>query len=113
MPKKVSRQGNYKVGYGKPPKHTRFAPGHSGRLKRRPKPKDLRTVLLDALSERVSINENGERKQITKLEAITKQLVNKAAGGHVRAIRYLNELLRDSDNDSGPPVYFEVIDDAA
>lgn len=112
MPKNSNGRGNYEVGYGKPPKHTRFAPGHSGHLKRRPKPKDLRTVLLNALNERVSITENGERKRITKLEAITKQLVNKAAGGEVQAIRYLNEQLRGSDDDSGPPTYFKVTDGA-
>ncbi len=113
MSKNSNRRGDYEIGYGKPPKHTRFAPGHSGHHRRRPKPKDLRTVLLNALYERVNIIENGERKRITKWEAINKQLVNKAAAGEVGAVKYLSEQLRDSDDAGGPPIYFKVIDDDA
>ena len=38
--KKTNRkgaEGNHEVGYGKPPKHTRFKPGQSGNSKGRPK----------------------------------------------------------------------------
>ena len=44
----------YEVGYGKPPKHTRFQPGQSGNPRGRPKgTKNLKTDLEEELSERV------------------------------------------------------------
>jgi hypothetical protein len=44
---------------------------------------------LKALSEPVVVNERGERKRITKGEAIIKQLVNKGASGDARSIQLL------------------------
>jgi len=41
------------------------------------------------LGEIVVVNENGRRKEITKLEAAVKQLVNKAASGDLRALSQL------------------------
>ena len=43
--------------------------------------------MLDALSETVVVNENGQRKQIIKAEAMIKQLVNKEASGDARSIQ--------------------------
>jgi hypothetical protein len=40
------------------------------------------------------INENGQRKTVTKFEAATKQLVNKAASGDLGASRQLFTLLQ-------------------
>ena len=77
----------YAVGYGKPPSHSRFKPGASGNPNGRPKGSlNLITVLQKALHEMVTINENGKRKRITKLEATMKQLTNKAATGDMRAM---------------------------
>ena len=83
-----------RVGYGNPPKHTRFKKGASGNPQGRPKGTlNLATVLARTLREKVIINENGERKVITKLEAAVKQLVNKAASGDLRALRHLADLV--------------------
>lgn len=80
----------YEVGYGKPPKATRFSKGESGNPKGRPKGKlNIATVLARTLEEPVVINENGQRKTITKLEAVVKQLVNKAASGDLAATKQL------------------------
>jgi hypothetical protein len=50
MRKKRRPSGDYEVGYGKPPKHTRFKPGQSGNPKGRPKAsKDFRSLLHRAL----------------------------------------------------------------
>lgn len=77
-------------GYGKPPKGTQFRKGRSGNPKGRPRGSRNSTSLLDeALKERVIISENGRRRRITKLEAILKQLVNKAARGDHRATQLL------------------------
>jgi hypothetical protein len=55
------------------------------------------TALNRELRKRVVINENGKRKTITKLEAVTKQAVNKAASGDTRAQALLYGLIRSSD----------------
>lgn len=78
------------VGYRKPPAHSQFKKGQSGNPKGRPKgTRNLGSVLAKSLREQVVINENGTRKTITKLEAATKQLTNKAAAGDLNALRHL------------------------
>ena len=50
---------------------------------------NMATLLERALNERVAVTENGKHKTITKLEAMLKQLANKAASGDTRVIRLL------------------------
>ena len=89
--------GDYAVGYRKPPRGSRFAKGKSGNPKGRPLgSKNLRDLFEDALNEEVTINENGRRRVISKREAISKQLVNKAASGDARSIKLLVDLLRNA-----------------
>ena len=86
----LDKKRNYEVGYGKPPHKTRFKKGQSGNPLGRVKgSKNLSKLLLQALDEPVVVNENGERKQITKAEAMIKQLVNKGASGDARSIHLL------------------------
>lgn len=51
-------------------------------------------MIKNAFSETVVINENGQRRTITKFEASMKQLANKGASGDLRALRPLLELAR-------------------
>jgi hypothetical protein len=89
------------MGYGKPPQHCKFKKGQSGNPKGRPKGKtNLATVLEKALREKVAINENGQRKTVTKLEAAITQLVNKAASGDLRALQQLAALVRSGEERS-------------
>jgi hypothetical protein len=82
--------GNYEVGYGKPPRQTRFKQGQSGNVQGRPRgSKNLSTLLTKALDETVTISENGKRRNISMREAIVKRAVTKAASGEFRAIRML------------------------
>ena len=77
----------YPVGYKKPPTATQFRPGQSGNSKGRPKGvKNFGTVLADELKTRIPVTENGKRKNISKREAIAKQMVNKAVAGDPKAI---------------------------
>jgi Family of unknown function (DUF5681) len=97
-------EGTYEVGFGRPPTRTRFRPGTSGNPAGRPKGKrNLATVLEKSLQEKVVINENGTRKVITKLEAAVKQLVNKAAGGDLNALRHLIALAKSAEPSSESP----------
>jgi hypothetical protein len=86
------------VGYRRPPVPSRFRKGVSGNPKGRPKGSlSMDAVYKRTLREKVVINENGKRKLVTKLEAALKQLVNKAASGDLRAIKYLADLARESE----------------
>lgn len=79
-----------KIGYRKPPINSRFKAGQSGNPKGRPRgSKNLDTVLMKELNTKVAITENGERKKISKCEAIGRQLVNKAASGDPKFVPIL------------------------
>lgn len=109
------------VGYGKPPEGTRFKKGVSGNPKGRPRGSlNVATVFTKTLREKVVINEHGQRKRVTKLEAAMKQLINKAASGDQRSMRLLVELARDAEARQSVPgsrepalssVDQEIIDD--
>jgi hypothetical protein len=86
----LDKKSNYQVGYAKPPRKTRFEKGKSGNPAGRVKgSKNVSKLLLQALGEPVVVTENGERKRITKGEAMIKQLVNKGASGDARSIQLL------------------------
>ena len=80
-------RSDYRVGYGKPPEHTRFRKGQSGNPRGRPRGSEsLARVLHRVLDEKIVVRENGERRKMTKLEAMLKQLANKGLAGDLRAI---------------------------
>ena|ERR1700722_8975169 len=103
---------SYEVGYGRPPKNTRFQKGLSGNPKGRPKKAlDYGQELLRQSRATVTINENGSRHRISKHELVIKQLINNAIRGDIRATRaYLGhhqiasekEALREASKPSGP-----------
>jgi hypothetical protein len=89
----------YEVGYGRPPRHSRFEKGRSGNPRGRPPgAKDLKTLLAEALDEIVIVAENGGRRKITKRAAIVTQFVNRCAKADLRAIKMLLEVLREDQN---------------
>ena len=78
---------DYDVGYRRPPKATRFKKGESGNPKGRPKgARGLEKVVLEELKAKITVNENGRPKKLKKVEAIAKQMVNKALTGDHKAI---------------------------
>jgi len=92
LPEPVGQSANsegYKVGYGKPPKHTQFPKGN-GPGKGRPKgAKNLKTIVNTATAAKVATKINGTVKQMSKLELAVHQLSNKAAAGDLKAIEKL------------------------
>jgi hypothetical protein len=81
------------VGYKKPPAATQFAKGKSGNPKGRPKgSKNLRTVLEEELSAKITVQENGKKLRLNKRGVIVRSLANKAMTGDIKAAQTLLNL---------------------
>lgn len=92
----------YDVGYGKPPRHSRFKPGQSGNRRGRPRNvKNASTVVREALTAKVKLKENGRSRSMSKLEVSVTQLANKAAGGDLKAIQMVIGLYREVEAEAG------------
>jgi hypothetical protein len=74
------------VGYGRPPKHSRFKSGQSGNPRGRPKgARNFSNDLADELAERIRIREGGRERSVSKRRAMLKALVAKGLKGDARA----------------------------
>jgi uncharacterized membrane protein len=102
----------YAVGYGKPPKQSRFRQGVSGNRKGRPKGKrNFTTVLKEILEDTIVIEENGKRKTVTKYEAALKRLVDQATSGDLFAFRQLFALVRSAEERAVEPPRKQLSED--
>jgi hypothetical protein len=95
-----------RIGYGQPPKSTRFKPGKSGNPKGRPAgSRNLATDLSDELSQKITVREGGLTQRLTKQRALIKSLMAKALQGDVKATSAMLGLyarvLGDVDRDDG------------
>ena len=86
--------GEYEVGYGRPPKHSRWGPGVSGNPKGRKKgSRGLKTDLDAELRETLTIQVNGNKVKGTTQRLMLRTLATRAASGDVRASRILIDLI--------------------
>ena len=104
--KRKEKRPDYDVGYGKPPKHTRFKPGKSGNPKGRPKVrKNFRALLAEALFKKVTVSDGGQIREISRVEALLTALVAKAIKGDARSLETLLRLMQQhfpgGDEDAG------------
>lgn len=100
----VSNTAEYKIGYKKPPKHTRFKKGQSGNKKGRPKgakgrlsyalPKEhLKEIFMDEAYRMINIREDQKDVSMPMSKAIMRSIGVKAAKGNVHAQRLFTKLL--------------------
>ena len=74
------------VGYGRPPKQTRFKPGQSGNPNGRPSgTRNLDTDLRDELNEVIPVRIGDRSKKVSKQRAMLMALMAKALKGDTRA----------------------------
>ena len=82
---------DYDVGYGRPPKRTRFKPGQSGNPSGRPKkkrtPAEAEAKLL--LEDKFMMRVNGKARRLTAYDAILRVLIRQGMDGNMRAIAYI------------------------
>lgn len=106
----------YDVGYGKPPRHSRFKPGTSGNPRGRPKgARNLKTELVEELSEKIKIKERGQTRTVSKQRAMLKSLTAKAVHGDARAANVILGLvfkLLHEDQTSGDETTLTKTDEA-
>lgn len=84
-----SRNGDYEVGYGRPPRNRQFLPGRSGNPRGRPKKKepgvmDVPGAMRAAFSEMVTVNVNGRNRRMTLLDASMHKLARQFATDPIR-----------------------------
>lgn len=92
-------KADYEVGYGKPPKESQFARGHSGNPRGRPRgSKNLATLVLKESRQPVRINGPSGARTVSKLQAAIMQLGNKSAQGDLRASREFLTLVQRSED---------------
>lgn len=99
MTKDPNNDKDYKVGYGKPPKHSRWRKGQSGNPKGAPTRKaevdslsELRALFWKAAMTPVTTMVDGKRMKIPALQATYLKLFARTIDGHEPSIRLAHTL---------------------
>jgi hypothetical protein len=89
-----------RVGYKRPPQHTRFAPGKSGNPRGRQKGNvNLATDVKRTLTTSVRLKDQGKVKHVSTQQAALMRLKEKALNGDARALDRLLALAQAFNND--------------
>lgn len=96
--------GAYSVGYGRPPRHSRFQKGVSGNKKGRPKgSRNARTIARDFLARKAPVTIDGKRQKMTALEiAILQQVKRATEKGELKSLQYVTNLAEGETLSSSP-----------
>ena len=109
-PKSPKPPGQYEVGYGRPPIHTRFPPGQSanpaGRRKGQP---TLNEMVMKEAARLVKIKRGDTVETITKYQGVIRRTFQSAMEGNIAAARLLFLWLQPNAPDpSGGPAEDET-----
>lgn len=95
--------GDYEVGYGKPPQHSRFRKGQSGNPRGRPKgarnkpapasAEGLSAIILEEAYRTIQVRDGDRTLPLSMAQAIMRSLAVNAAKGQQRAQRLFTTLL--------------------
>jgi hypothetical protein len=83
-----AKTSDYKIGYCKPPKSTRFKPGISGNPKGRPKVSGARNVRRDlqqVFLQEIIVENGGSKQLMPALTVLHEKLLREALKGHLKA----------------------------
>lgn len=95
-------EGDYEVGYKKPPKHTQFKPGESGRSRKRTRPKvkpmmmpkTLDEVVREAASRKVKVKDGDKVREVPLSDVVVRRILeNGISSKNPRDARLALELL--------------------
>jgi hypothetical protein len=94
-----SSEDDFKIGYKRPPRHSRFQPGKSGNPRGRQKSvRNLGSDVKRTLETPVRLNERGKAKRVSTQEAVLLRLREKALKGDGRSLDRLLQLARTFNN---------------
>ena len=80
-----SGAGDYEVGYAKPPKEHQFKPGNKFGKGRPKDTKNMKTIVNEALGQKVPVKMGGKLKKRSKIELTVYQVATKASQGDLKA----------------------------
>jgi Family of unknown function (DUF5681) len=94
-----------KVGYGRPPKEHRFKPGQSGNPSgRRKGAKSEAAMLIEILSQKVTIRQRDKARKVPLLQAILLKSAEEALRGDLKATAFLlNRLAANQSEETRTP----------
>ncbi|MGE0566295.1 MAG: DUF5681 domain-containing protein [Vicinamibacterales bacterium] len=102
--------GDDEIGFGRPPKKTRFKPGQSGNPKGRPpRSRNLKTNVIEELRKTVSIREGSKERRVSKVEAIAIRLVNRALNNDPKAIEAILKIDERVEKEGGGRVNHDLL----
>ncbi len=103
---------SYKVGYGRPPKETRFRPGRSGNPRGRPKkPKSIRERFARELERKIPVREGEKVRKIPKIDLWVRSIIASAIKGSHQASRILIEMRAASDDEIAQGIAEQTIEE--
>ena len=87
--------GEAGVGYGRPPKHTRFKPGQSGHREGRPRgSRGVKKIVEEIAFETHVVTDDGKRTRRSTIDLVAMALRRHAMSGNIRAIRATHDYLQ-------------------
>ena len=94
----MTSKQTYAIGYGKPPKHSRWQKGQSGNPKGRPRRnRDISALVSTLLAQRVVVRKGKTTKRMSRLDHLLHRVFENALAGDPRLIRMVLDEARKGE----------------